>query len=89
MNKIEIGKYIEIQKATDFMFEGDHPNGVNVGMVLSGYVRELPKVGEQFRLWYDGIDICKAWTSIVEELDLEEGTIITKNSLYKVLDEHI
>lgn len=41
-------KKIKLTKLSDDTFEGNHPNGIYAGYVKTGYMKDLPKVGERF-----------------------------------------
>lgn len=91
-------KYIILEKLSDDMFGGNHPNGVNVGSIaVQGYALYEPTVGEQFCLFSSLEDVkigeaiipkeqlLTSWTSAVKEIDLENMILKTKNSTYKIL----
>lgn len=41
-----VGRNVIIEKVEDTKFNGEHPNGINVGYVLEGYMFEEPEVGK-------------------------------------------
>lgn len=80
------GKYLILTKIKDLRFNGNHPNGINVSNTLQGYCStDLILVNSQLFL-YPTSDFSTAptnWTSIVLEVNTDEQTITTKNSVYK------
>lgn len=76
------GKLVVLTKTKDKVFEGNHPNGINVGnSEIHGFAKNEPVVGEQFYL-YDSYGRVISWTSTVESFDDKE--IHTKNSVYSI-----
>ena len=86
------GKFVILEKL-DGKFRQDLPVG---NTLIRGYVLEEPKVGYQFYL-YSSVEDVKigeavipkedlpcSWTSVVREIDLENNTIKTANSVYKI-----
>lgn len=60
------GKYIRLTKLEDLKFDGDHPNGINVGnTAIQGICADEPKEGEQLFL-QAGFGYGTCWTSPVE-----------------------
>lgn len=78
-------KYIILTKIKDKVFNGNHPNFVNIGSkLIRGYCKNLPVIGEQLFL-YDYLKFNTiAWTSIVLNYDLKTKLLETKNSIYKI-----
>lgn len=78
-------KYIILTKIKDKVFNGNHPNFVNVGStIVQGYCKSLPIIGEQLFL-YDYLKVkANSWTSIVLNYDLKTKILETKNSIYKI-----
>lgn len=86
------GKYIILEKL-DGSFRQDLPIG---NKELRGYCIEPPEIGYPFYLYNCIKDVevmgavipCNelpvSWTSRVKEIDLENGTIKTANSIYKI-----
>lgn len=85
-------RYVILEKLNG-SFRQDLPIG---NKEVQGYCLEEPKVGHQFYLYTSPKDIkigeavipkeqliC-AWTSRIEEIDLINGIIKTKNSTYKI-----
>lgn len=78
------GKYVVLTKLEDLKFDGNHPNGINVGnTAIQGLCSEEPKVGEPFILQY-GFGYSTCWTSPVVSFDKESMILTTENSIYKV-----
>lgn len=81
---MKIGDYIILEKIKDKVFNGQHPNLINVGSTeVQGIVEKLPIVGEQFYLfdkYHPGVVF--SWTSKV--LNWNNKKIETKNSIYKI-----
>jgi hypothetical protein len=88
-----IGKYIILEKLSG---ERYRPDMIVGDKSVQGYCLENPQKGYQFYLYTSPTDItigeavipkgelpC-AWTSVVQEIDLENGLIKTKNSTYKI-----
>jgi hypothetical protein len=86
-------KYVILEKLSGERYRADMPVG---DRSIQGYCLELPEVGYQFFL-YNCIkdvevmgaiipchDLPIAWTSRVEEIDLINNIIRTKNSIYKI-----
>ena len=78
-------KYIILTKIKDKVFNGNHPNFVNVGStIVQGYCKNLPIIGKQLFL-YDYLKVnVNAWTSVVLKYDLKTKILETKNSIYKI-----
>lgn len=85
------GEYIYLEKVTDKKFSGNHPNNINVGYVLEGYVIEEPEEGTQFYLYPYPLpkmdNYPKSWTSVVQSIDFENMTLTTQNSVYKIIKD--
>lgn len=78
------GKYIKLTKLEDLKFDGNHPNGINVGNTrIQGRCIEEPKVGEQLIL-QSGISYGTCWTSKVVSFNKDKMILTTENSVYKV-----
>jgi hypothetical protein len=79
-----LDKLVTLTKKTDLVFQGMHPNDVNVGFVMKGRCSQL-EVGSVCLL----DEIYKWWnTSIVTKIDEESNEIHTKNSVYTIsIDE--
>lgn len=78
------GKYIKLTKLEDLKFDGNHPNGINVGNTnIQGICADEPKVGEPL-IMQAGIIYGTCWTSPVKSFDKESMTLTTENSIYKV-----
>ncbi len=84
---MKINERVKLQKISDDVYNGNHPNGVYEGDILSGYVKTLPVIGEQFYMYDKLINKPVAWTSKVVALNEDVGVIKTKNSTYKILNE--
>jgi len=65
-----------ITKLTDDEFNGNHPNGINVGYNRFGEMYDPPTVGDCFYLG-------SFKTSIVTEI-IDKNTFRTENSTYKI-----
>ena len=78
------GQRIILTKESDDKFKGSHPNGITEGFALEGDLMFDVVVGEcleMYHLVHDNWD----WfhTSTVTEI-VDENTIKTKNSTYKI-----
>lgn len=82
------GKLIRLEKISDDVFGGNHPNGINVGYKLQGYCLTEPRVGLPVFLYpIDKIELNPppvAWISIV--VSINGNTIKTANSTYSVTE---
>jgi hypothetical protein len=82
-----IGKYLVLTKMEDRVYEGNHPNKVNIGSSdIQGFLKNDIEIGEQLYLYPTlkfQIAPC-AWTSSVESFDIEKMELRTKNSLYTI-----
>ena len=81
---MKIGDYIILKKIKDKVFNGQHPNLINVGSTeIQGIVEKLPVIGEQFQLFdKHRPGVVFSWTSKV--LNWNNKEIETKNSIYKI-----
>lgn len=72
---------VRITKLTDDEFNGQHPNGINVGYTKTGMELDSPQVGKRYY-----VDMFS--TSPVVRIN-DDGTIKTTYSTYKIeyLDE--
>lgn len=71
-------KKIRLTKIIDDAFEGNHPNGINVGYVKEGFISREPELGERF---YIGASFS---TSPVTQLPDADGIFKTTYSTYKL-----
>ena len=80
-----IGKNITLTKISDDMFNGNHPNGYNVGSVLSGYIKKEPKLAERFYLFgsIKGMEYPRFATSAVKRVDFDKMILKTEIQLIK------
>ena len=69
-------KKARITKLSDDKFEGNHPNGYNVGAVIEGQIYGAPVVGERFICGMIG-------TSTVTHI-IDDSTFKTLYSTYKI-----
>lgn len=69
-------RIIKIEKLSDDVFGGVHPNGINKGFISEGEEFARPKVGESYCV--GGLH-----TSTVTEI-IDENTFKTRNSTYKI-----
>lgn len=74
-------KYL-LEKVSDDMFGGAHPNGIDKGHMIVGFFDEVPTVGENFTIKGDRFGRYLI-TSVVEEI-IDEETFKTVNSTYKL-----
>lgn len=69
------------------MFEGNHPNGIFVGYILQGYLKDEITLDEQLYL-YPSLVIGEcppcSWTSTVLSIDEKNMLITTQNSVYRI-----
>lgn len=81
---MKIGDYIILKKIKDKVYEGNHPNFINVGSTeIRGVVEKLPVIGEQFELFdKHRPGVVFSWTSKV--LSWDDKKIETKNSIYEI-----
>ena len=77
-------KKIRITKITDDAFEGEHPNGINVGYVRVGYEINPPTLNERYAVGAEKIDRFAFSTSPITQLPDENGVFKTLNSTYKL-----
>lgn len=68
-------------------FNGNHPNGINVGYVREGFMHRVPAIGEEFCIWPGKRrTFSDTWrvfrTSLVTEV--KKGEIVTENGIYKL-----
>lgn len=70
---------IKLTKLSDDEFEGNHPNGIYAGYTKTGYIKDLPKVGERF--YISGADF--STSIVVKELN-ENNVFETLYSTYKI-----
>lgn len=77
-------KYIKLTKLEDLRFDGNYPNGINVGNTsIQGICVDEPKIGEQLFM-QAGFGYSTCWTSKVTKFDEENMLLHTKNSIYKI-----
>lgn len=77
-------KYIVLEKIKDKVYNGMHPNGINVGdFSIKGFPRKPLTVGEQFILDTH----YPSWTSKV--VSFTDEIIETENSTYKIHYLHV
>lgn len=78
-------KLYKLEKISDDVFEGKHPNFILAGMSWVGIYNNPPTVGERFSL--DDVDHMGLYlrTSTVTEL-LDDGLFKTRNSTYKLTE---
>lgn len=69
---------VRITKLTDDVFNGKHPNKINVGYVKEGILWQAPIVGQS-------CCVGSLATSVVTEV-IDENTFRTMNSTYKIED---
>ena len=83
------GKYLILTKESDDVFEGNHPNGINVGRKLGGYLLNDIQIGEPvFLSNLKPGGPMTSHTSSVIEFDQDKMIIKTENSTYSVeIDE--
>lgn len=81
-----VNKEITLTKIEDKRFEGQHPNGINKGDTLRGYLLDEIRVGEQVELYipFASMKNLTGWTSKVVSFDQEKMIIQTLNSTYKI-----
>jgi hypothetical protein len=72
-------KKIKLTKISDDAFEGRHPNGIYAGYIKSGYMKDLPKIGERFYV----IGSLFSTSIVTKELD-ENNIFKTTYSTYKI-----
>lgn len=80
-------KYLVLKKISDDRFNGNHPNGVNVGStIIQGYPKLGINVGEQLFLFpsLKFTSSPQAWTSVVKSFDKKNMILKTANSTYKI-----
>ena len=78
------GDYVKLQKVSDNMFNGRHPNFIDRGHTVYGKVVEDLQVGLSFKLIdVKGDSHGYFYTSNVLEI-IDENTFTTLNSTYKV-----
>lgn len=84
-NVIEnVGRRVVIEKTEDTKFKGEHPNGINVGYVLEGYMFQEPEVGKPVGVI--GAHFRGIVTSTVQKVEkIPTGwKVETQNSKYKI-----
>lgn len=89
MNMINFGKYknlpLRIEKIKDIKFDGNHPNGYNVGLVLENYYINIDLSKKHNCLFVTYSD---RWfhTSAIKKQEEYEGydLLYTLNSIYKI-----
>jgi len=74
----------KLEKLTDDVFEGEHPNGVLSGMSWVGHIGHKPRVGQRFHfgIQKDRISEHLLTSTVIEIVD--EETFKTRNSTYKL-----
>jgi len=80
-------KYLILTKISDDRFNGNHPNGVNVGStIIQGYARMGIVEDEQLFLFpsLKFTSSPNAWTSKVVSFDKKTKILKTVNSTYKI-----
>lgn len=76
----------KLTKVEDRVFNGTHPNDINVGSEVVGSFLGEPQEGYSFCFYNVTGDGMRATSKVVEVID-EEGEnkkIVTKNSIYKL-----
>lgn len=79
-------KHITLTKLQDENIKNKSFKGIHIDSVIRGFVKEDPEKGKQL-FFYDNLDpnlVPMNWTSEVINYNEKEGTLKTKNSLYKV-----
>lgn len=71
-----------LTKISDDKFNGNHPNGINQGLVLKGNFTKKPTKGERF--YFNSEKISYFSTSTVTEELNENGIFKTLYSTYKL-----
>lgn len=80
-----IDKYLVLHKISDDKFNGNHPNGINVGSTrIQGICKKEPVIGKSFILIDTILNIPCAYTSAVKSYDKKKGILKTNNSTYKI-----
>ncbi len=80
------GKKVRLTKLKDTRFNGEHPNGINAGYVMEGWMQKEVTAGEKILLYTksEGEMFPTSWTSTVTAYNEEDGLISTKNSIYEI-----
>ena len=78
-------KKIKLIKLSDDYFNGNHPNGVNIGYEKIGFELNPPKLGERYYVLANAkLDRYPFSTSIVTSLPDKDGVFKTTYSTYRV-----
>jgi hypothetical protein len=78
-------KYLILTKISDDKFNGNHPNGINIGSTeVQGFNYDGIRLGEKLYLYQWREVPPTAWTSTVESFNEENMILKTKNSTYKI-----
>jgi len=76
-------KRIKLTKLSDDHFEGNHPNGIDEGFTINGYLMNNPKVGERFCVYQSKTNYNFSTSNVIKELD-ENNIFKTTYSTYKI-----
>lgn len=71
-----------ITKVIDDMFEGQHPNGIDVGYTKAGYLIKMPTIDETFKLYSENGAMIFHTSTVVKVVN--EYIFETLNSTYKL-----
>lgn len=84
-------KFVTLEKLEDLRYNGNHPNGINTGYKLKGWLLEEPIEGQAVFLFATKSiqSTPSGWTSVIKNVDMENMLLETKNSMYKItVDEN-
>lgn len=77
-------KKIRLTKLSDDAFKGKHPNNIQAGYTIVGYMLDKPKKGERFLVYTTSRFYPEFGTSVVVEKLNKDNIFKTTYSTYKI-----
>ena len=79
---VKQGDRVIVQKINDLIFNGLHPNGINVGYTQIGELREDVTIGQRCVIVGNRLGDYLSTSKVTEIVD--DDTFRTENSIYKI-----
>jgi len=70
---------VRITKIEDLVFNGNHPNGIDVDFEVKGYIKSLPEVGREMTCY-----TLRGGLVTTQVVATTRDTFTTLNSIYKL-----